>query len=494
MNLRELARRAMLDHGFLVELPADARRQLALETPVPPRAPGMRDLTSWYWSSIDNDESRDLDQLEYAVGEAAEIRLYVAIADVDLLVPAETPLDSAARHNTVSVYTGVQVFPMLPERLSTDLSSLGQDEGRAAVVIEMLVNEAGEVLESSVYPALVRNHARLTYDGVTAWLDGQSAPAPEAGQQSEATALTLEKIHSSRELQDQLRLQNTAAEALRRKRHERGALSFQTFDLQPRVAPDGTVIELKTRGPSRAGNLIEDLMVAANQATAQMLEQKGLPGLHRVVESPRNWDRIAALAREHGFELPPSPDAPSLEAFLRSQADSEPENFAELSTSVIKLLGRGRYRVKVAGVPSPGHFALAVRGYSHSTAPNRRYPDLVMQRLLKAAGKGLPSPYSIAELTQLAEHCTEREDQAVKVERHVKKCIAATVLRDRIGEKFKGIITGASEKGTWVRIRHPLVEGRLHGAVKDLQVGERVRVRLQSTDPQKGFIDFVLLG
>src|SRR6267142_339644 len=485
-NLRAIAEKAMQSRGFLVKSPPDALEQLKTETEPPLDSLKVADLSSWLWSSIDNDESRDLDQLEYAKKEAGGTRIYIGIAEVDWFVPQNSALDRAALQNTTSVYTGVETFPMLPERLSTDLSSLNERAKRLAIVVEMLVSDGGEdgrVLESSVYPAIVQNRAQLTYNGVAAWLDGESSAAGTA---------TLEKIQKSEELQDQIRMQEQAAVLLRERRHELGALSFHSAELQPITSADGAVIDLQARRQNRASFLIEDFMIAANQVTATFLDRQRLPSLRRVVRDPERWQRIVALARSLGGNLPAEPDAKSLETFLQQQQRANPAHFSDLSLSVIKLLGRGEYVLKLPGDQAPGHFGLAVRNYSHSTAPNRRYPDLVTQRLLKAAFAGTNSPYSADDLRALAKHCTEREDAAGKVERLVKKCAAATLLVSRIGERFDAVVSGISAAGTWVRLSHPPVEGKLIGSVTQLDVGHRVRVRLVSADPEKGFIDFEL--
>jgi exoribonuclease-2 len=479
-DLRSIARRAMLEREFLVDFPSDALNELKNETVPDFESLKARDLTSWLWSSIDNDDSRDLDQIEYAVEEAGGIRVYVGIADVDWFVPARLPLDGAAAHNTTSIYTGVRTFPMLPERLSTDLSSLNEGEKRLAIVIEMLVKDDGGISEPSLYSAIVLNKAQLAYNSVAAWLD------------QEPGAQTPEKIRRDRNLQEQLRLQDKAAQALRERRHEAGALTFQTLELHPVLSEEGIVVDLQAKQHNRASLLIEDFMIAANQTTAAFLEGRGLPSIRRVVKIPERWDRIRTLAGALGGNLSPEPDARSLESFLQQQQRANPSRFPELSLSVIKLLGRGEYVVKTPGGDAPGHFGLAVENYSHSTAPNRRYSDLLTQRLLKAVFAGKPSPYSPDELQELAVHCTEKENDANKVERLVKKCAAAAMLQPRVGQEFDGIVSGVNPSGMWVRLLHPPVEGKLSGDVRHLDVGNRVRVRLESVNPERGFIDFEL--
>src|SRR5262252_5422023 len=479
-DLRSIARRAMLERGFLVDLPASAQDELKSESEPDFRSIKVRDLTSWLWSSIDNDDSRDLDQIEYAKEENGGIRIYVGIADVDWFVPAHSPLDTAAGQNTTSVYTGVRTFPMLPERLSTDLSSLNEGEKRLAIVIEMLVARDESIKDPSLYPAIVQNKAQLAYNSVAAWLD------------KETGAETPEKIQRNRNLQAQLVLQDKAASWLRDRRHDAGALTFHTTELQPVMNEEGIVTDLQSKQHNRATLLIEDFMIAANQTTATFLEKRGLPSIRRVVKIPERWDRIRALAAALGGNLSEEPDARSLEAFLLQQQKSNPTHFPELSLSVIKLLGRGEYMVKMPGGDAPGHFGLAVENYSHSTAPNRRYSDLLTQRLLKAVFAGKRVPYSEDQLRDLATRCTEKEDDANKVERLVKKCAAAAMLRPRVGQEFDAIVSGVNASGMWVRLLHPPVEGKLLSEAKHLDVGHRVRVRLESVNPERGFIDFEL--
>lgn len=493
VDLRAIARQAMLDRGFLVQFPDGAEAQTRAAAEPEFDKVNVRDLTSWLWSSIDNDDSKDLDQVEYAKKENSGVRIYVGIADVDSFVPLNSALDQVAQHNTTSVYTGVVTFPMLPERLSTNLSSLNENVKRLAMIVEMLVGMDGVVLESAVYPAVVQNHAQLTYNAVTVWLEETRGGEARPMKLSEITARVLTRIDQNQELTEQLILQDEVAERLRQRRHESGALSLETTELQPVLSPEGQVVDLGTRKPTRASRLIEDLMVAANQLTASFLEERNLPSIRRVVKDPERWDRIVALAGALGSPLPLEPDASSLEGFLKQQRVENPDHYHDLSLSVVKLLGRGEYAVKTPGKASPGHFGLAVQHYSHSTAPNRRYPDLLTQRLLKAALAGKNSVYSVAELESLAARCTQKEDDANKVERQVRKSIAATVMRSHIGERFAAIVTGTSSKGTWVRVSAPPVEGKLEDAVRGLSVGDRVEVQLHSVDPYQGFIDFQLV-
>lgn len=478
----------MQARGFLVRFPEDAHKQLHDEHEPPFDSLKIRDLSSWLWSSIDNDDSRDLDQIEFAQKESGGTRIYVGIADVDWFVPIRSPLDRAAAQNTTSVYTGVETFMMLPEGLSTDLSSLNEGVKRLAMVAELLIAADGSVTESSLYPAIVENKAQLTYDAVASWLDARTdLGTTDAGHR------TLAKINQSADLQAQLKLQDETAQILRVRRHDAGALSFQTTELRPVMSPEGAVLDLDTRQQNRASYIIEDFMIASNQATAGFLDTKGFPSIRRVVRVPARWDRIAALAASLGGSLPAEPDGKALEDFLQAQLKTSPAHFADLSLAIIKLLGRGEYVLKMPHDDAPGHFGLAVHNYSHSTAPNRRYPDLITQRLLKAACSGNKNPYSTSELDAIARHCTEKEDDANKVERLIRKCAAATLLATRIGQKFSAVVSGVSRDGTWVRLSSPPVEGKLDGTIPHLDVGDRVRVQLISTNPEKGFIDFELI-
>jgi exoribonuclease-2 len=487
-SLRQIAEDAMRARGFLIHSSLEAQEQLNAETEPRMESLGIRDLSSWLWSSIDNDDSRDLDQIEYAKKEANGTRIYIGVADVDWFVPKASPLDRAAAQNTTSVYTGVETFPMLPVRLSTDLSSLNEGVKRLAIVIEMLVTDDGAPAESSVYPAIVQNKAQLTYNAVAEWLEAQGA-LPVV-QRSEAGAATLRKIEQNKDLQTQLRMQDETAQRLRERRHEAGALTLQTTELQPIMSAEGAVIDLEARRHNRASVLIEDFMIAANEVTSRFLETRGAPSIRRVVQNPERWDRIVTLAASLGGDLPPEPDSKSLEEFLKQQQRANPAHFEDLSLAVIKLLGRGEYTLKLPGEDAPGHFGLAVQNYSHSTAPNRRYPDLLTQRLLKAAFAGKASPYPADELRALAKHCTDKENDANKLERLVKKCAAATILISHIGETFAAVVSGVSAAGTWVRLSHPPVEGKLIHVPGRLDVGHKLQVRLTFVDPEKGFIDF----
>jgi VacB/RNase II family 3'-5' exoribonuclease len=476
-TLQVIARRAMVQRGLLPDFSsAVAAETDAIATAAVETDRSIRDLRDLLWCSIDNDDSRDLDQLSVAEPTAgAVVRIRVAVADVDAVVRAGSAIDGHARTNTTSVYTAAEVFPMLPERLSTDLTSLGEGQARLAIVIEMDVAADGTTTESDVYRAVVLNHAKLAYNGVAAWLDG-AAPAPP-------------ELAAVPELNAQLRIQDRVAQAMKRLRHEHGALSLDTFEA--RAVFDGEALaDLRPDEKNRAKELIEDFMIAANGVTAKYLEQKGCASLRRILRAPDRWERIVRLAADAGGQLPPVPSARALEDFLATRRQADPLGFPDLSLSVVKLLGSGEYVVELPRQTVEGHFGLAVRDYTHSTAPNRRFPDLVTQRLLKAAMAGRPAPYTIEELNELARHCTEQEDNAAKVERQVRKSAAALLLGSRIGQRFDAIVTGASEKGTWVRILQPAAEGKLVRGARGLDVGDRVRVELVHTDVERGFVDF----
>lgn len=477
IDLEELAREAMRERNLLPEFGPDVMAQVeSLSGPAPASDPAIRDLRDLLWCSVDNDDSLDLDQLTFGERlEGAKTRILIAIADVDALVKKDSPIDRRARHNTTSVYVPGIVFPMLPERLSTDLTSLNPGEDRLSVVTEIIVDESGHIASSDIYRAVVHNKAKLTYNGVDSWLDGRS-PEPEA----------MQKVAG---LSDSLRLQNETAQRMRERRHELGALDLRTIEAKAKVV-DHKVVEIQEETQNEPKEMIEDFMVAANGVSARFLDSKGFPSLRRIVREPERWDRIMRVAEEHGERLPDAPDAQALEEFLIVRRKADPLRFPDLSLTIVKLLGSGEYAVARAGARPVGHFGLAVRDYSHSTAPNRRYPDLVTQRLLKAALAGETSPYSFDELEHLAEHCTDQEDEAEKVERMMRKAAAALLLQDRAGEKFDAIVTGASSKGTWVRILHPPVEGKLVQGHKGLDVGDKVKVKLLGTNPERGFIDF----
>ena len=476
-TLQRIAHQVMLARGMLPDFSPAAIAQVDRITHAA-TDPTVRDLRSLLWASIDNDDSRDLDQLSVAepLSDGA-VKILVAIADVDALVAKSSAIDDHARTNTTSVYTAAQIFPMLPEKLSTNLTSLAEGEERLAVVIEFVVASDGTLKGSDIYRALVLNRAKLAYNSVAAWLEG-AAPAPP-------------KLAAVTGLEEQLRIQDRAAQALRRVRLQHGALRLETIEVHA-VFDGSALADLVPDEKNRAKELIEDFMVAANGVTARYLAAKGMPSLRRVLRVPKHWDRLVELAAEVGEKLPSAPDAAALDAFLAKRRAADPDRFPDLSLSVVKLLGSGEYELEVPGQPITGHFGLAVRDYTHSTAPNRRYPDVIAQRLLKAALVGKPSPYSNGDLAALATHCTLQEDNAAKVERQVAKSAAALLLKPRIGAEFDGIVTGASDKGTYVRITGPAAEGRIVRGYEGLRVGDRVRVQLERTDVERGFIDFTL--
>ena len=476
-DLRAIARKAMVDRGLLPDFsPAVEAEVKALTVPEDQHDPSIRDLRSLLWVSIDNDDSRDLDQLSY--GEPAGkglTRLLVAIADVDALVARASAIDRHAWQNTTSIYTAAQIFPMLPVELSTDRTSLNEDQERLAIVIEMFVQDDGTVAKSDVYRATVKNYAKLAYNSVAAWLDGQG-PAPA-------------RVTSVPGVDAQLRLQDRVAQAMRNVRHEHGALTLET--IEPRAVFDGDMLtDLRVDEKNRAKELIEDLMVAGNGGTARFLAAKGVPSLRRVLRSPERWERIVQLAANLSEVLPETPDSAALDLFLTKRRKANPATFPDLSLAIVKLIGRGEYEVQYPGGTTPGHFGLAVQDYTHSTAPNRRFPDLLTQRMLKAALAGTAQPYNKEALDALATHCTEQEDNANKVERQVRKSAAALLLEPRVGERFEGIVTGASDKGTFVRIFNPPVEGMVVRGSAGMDVGEKVEVELLETNVERGFIDF----
>lgn len=468
----------MLQRGLLPDFSAEviAQTNSIAHAAAAASDPSLKDLRRLLWASIDNDDSLDLDQLSVAeqLPDGA-VKILVAIADVDAIVKKSSPIDDHARTNTTSVYTAAQIFPMLPEKLSTNLTSLADGMERLAIVIEFEVDADGAVGKSDIYRALVLNRAKLAYNGVAAWLDG-TAPAPAP----------ITKVPG---LDDNLRLQDRVAQAMKARRHQHGALSLETIEARP-VFDGDSLADLQADRKNRATELIEDFMIGANGVTARYLEQKGLPALRRVLRSPERWARIVELARDSGGNLPPRPDCRALQEFLEDRRRADPVRFPDLSLSVVKLLGRGEYVVDFPGQPVAGHFGLAVNDYTHSTAPNRRFPDLITQRLLKAALVGTPGPYSSDELNDLAGHCTDQEDNASKVERQVRKSAAALLLESHVGERFDAIVTGASTKGTWVRIDHPAAEGRVVKGFKGFDVGDHVIVDLLSTDVERGFVDF----
>ena len=481
--LSSIAHRAMLERGLLPDFSAEALAELSgLQAAVVPESQsaegpnGIQDMRHLLWSSIDNDDSLDLDQLTVAeVTSTNKVKIFVAIADVASSIVDGSAIDQHARNNTTSVYTAAEIFPMLPEKVSTDITSLNFTEDRLAIVVEMLVGVDGALEDSNIYRAWVRNHAKLAYNSVAAWLE-KNGNIPEA-------------ITAVQGLAENLQLQDQAAQRLKNLRHVHGALSLETIEARP-VYDGDQIHALEIEEKNRAKEIIEDFMIAANGVTARYLSAKKFPSIRRVVRTPKRWERIVEIAADHKYNLPDLPNSKALEEFLVKQKAVDPLRFPDLSLAVIKLLGAGEYIAELPDGNVQGHFGLAVKDYGHSTAPNRRYPDLLTQRLLKAALQDQSAPYSIEELNDLAAHCTEAEDAANKVERQVEKSAAALLLESRIGQKFDSIVTGASEKGTWVRLLTVPVEGKLVHGFEGLDVGDRVRVQLSSVDIEKGFIDF----
>jgi exoribonuclease-2 len=480
IDLVAIARQAMLANGFDPDFPPEVQQQLAELKTHPPQfnvSNGVRDLRNLLWSSIDNDTSKDLDQIEVAEQlPNGQFKVLVGIADVDAFVPKSTPIDAHAAKETTTVYTGARNFHMLPEELSTDATSLLERDNELSIIIEFTVGSDGQIVSGDLYRALVHNQAQLTYNAVGPWLEGK-APAPP-------------KVAASAELQTQLKLQDQIAQALKTARFQHGALNIENTEAHPVMLND-QVIEIEKQEKNRATELIEDFMIAANETVARTLEQKNVASIRRIVKTPERWDRIVELARQHGEQLPAEPDSKALNDFLTKRHAADPDHFPDLSLAVVKLMGPGEYVVQRPGDPEQGHFGLAVQNYTHSTAPNRRFADLLTQRLIKAMLSGSPSPYSDDELSAIARNCTLKEDAARKVERQVSKVLAAMAMTRRIGEVFDGIVTGVTAHGTFVRVIKPHVEGLLVQGQHGVDVGDKLRVKLVSADVHRGYIDFV---
>jgi exoribonuclease-2 len=476
-DLHVAAHQEMLAEGFQPDFSPQVVQQVqaleARKTPI--LEDGIRDLRSMLWSSIDNDSSRDLDQAEVAERVNGGIRVLVAIADVDADVPMDSPIDRHAAQQTTSVYTGIETFPMLPAELSTDMTSLNEGADRLAVVVDLVVGSDGSLSSTAVYRALVRNQAQLTYNGVGPWLEGTAAPPP--------------KVAASGDLAAQLKLQDEATRILHDERCRMGALNLDRVEFEA-VLSDGHVEGINTRKKNRASELIENFMVAANGVMARALKDAGVSSIRRVVQTPKRWPRIVELAARYGDKLPAEADSGALNAFLQKRKAADPDHYADVSLAVVKLMGPGEYVMTRNGEPAPGHFALAAQDYTHSTAPNRRFADTVTQRLIKAVLGKRPAPYADPQLDAIAQNCTLKEDAARKVERAMSKRIAAVALRHRIGETFSAVVTGAGDKGVFVRVLGPPVEGMLVRGQQGADVGDRLQVKLVGTDPQRGFIDF----
>lgn len=479
INLSAVAHRAMKDYDFWPLFPPKVEREvkkLTGQTPDTYREGDVVDMRSLLWSSIDNIDSRDLDQLEYCERVTRqEIRTLVAIADVDALVAKGSATDQQAAHNGTSVYTGVEIFPMLPERLCTDLTSLNEREDRLAVVVEYFVRKDGSVRPGDVFRAWVQNKAKLVYEEIGDWLEGKTPIPPP--------------VNLVPALEAQLRLQDEVMERLHQYRLSQGALELETIEASP-VVVDGRVVDLVVKHKNRARLLIENFMVAANGTMVQFLEKRQVPYIQRVVRTPERWERIAELARSLDDELPLEPDSQALAKFLVRRREASPETYPDLSLTIVKLLGSGEYVLAEPGADRPGHFGLAVHDYTHSTAPNRRYVDVVIQRQLKAVLAGEKVPYAKTELSALANWCTGRDKAAKKVERFMRKVAAAVLMQGQIGEIFDAIVTGASDKGIYVRLLEKPVEGRVMKGGEGMDVGQKVRVRLVSLVPELGHIDF----
>jgi exoribonuclease-2 len=475
----------MIEHGFQPDFPAGTDSELAKikAQPALPPADGAQDLRNLLWSSIDNDTSKDLDQIEWAEQlPDGRIRVLIGVADVDIRVPRGSLLDKHAQSETTSVYTGIKVFPMLPAELSEGITSLNENEDRVADVIEFTVDATGCVSGGTVYRGLVRNRAQLAYNSVGAWLEGKG-PAPQ-------------KVAASTDLAAQLKLQDKAAQSMLGCRFQHGALDLETIETHPVMSADDQAVGITKLEKNRATSLIEEFMVAANGVVARIFEAAGVASIRRIVRTPKRWDRMVEVANELGTKLPEAPDSKALNDFLLAQKQKDPSHFPDLSLAMVKLMGPGEYVLVKPNEVSPGHFGLAVQDYLHSTAPNRRFPDVITQRIMKAHIAKAQQPYSENDLNAIAQRCTQMEDAARKVERIMQKRIAAVVLHPRIGQSFQAIVTGVNEHGTFVRALDPHVEGMLMNGgkpgTKGLDVGDKLTVKLVATDPQRGFIDFAM--
>ena len=479
-DLRTVARQAMIDAGFQPDYTAEMNAELGEIGKHPDTGAPLKDLRNLLWSSIDNDDTRDLDQIEYAEeAPTGSWRLMIAIADVDAEVPKGSAIDAHAEAQTTTVYTGAVIFPMIPTELSAGATSLFADVDRKSVVIDMRVDPGGTVSGADIYRAQVRNRAQLAYNSVGDWLDhGTAIPTP-------VTAIN--------GLEAQLRLQATIASALRQTRINNGALEIETVEARA-VSQDGKVTAIEKTEKNTATDIIEDFMIAANGAVARFLEAQKVSCIRRIVRSPERWDRIVDLAKEFGKTLPAQPDPVALHDFMVARRQADPDRFPDLSLAIVKLLGPGEYILDQPGVEEPGHFGLAVQDYTHSTAPNRRFADLVTQRVIKAVLASAPAPYTDDELTGIARNCTLKEDAGRKVEREVRKIAAAMLFSNRIGERFKAIVTGKKPSGTFVRVVDPPVEGMLVRGDAGVDVGDEIDVELLSTNPERGFIDFGRVG
>lgn len=474
--LTNIARQTMFDYNLLPDYSPAALQELALINTPAPKPADARDMRKTLFFSIDNDDSEDLDQVTYAEKNGSGYKIFVAVADVDALVKKDSPINEHAQQNTTTVYTPTKNFAMIPEKLSTNLTSLAEKQDRMAMVVEVEVKEDGSLGPYSIYPALVHNWAKLAYPSVGDWLEGKGK---------------IDKL--TPELGAQLRLQDEAAQLLKRYRQKAGSLTLQTIEAKP-VIDGETIVSIELQKPNRAKQLIEHFMISANTAVTLFLQSKNFPAFRRIVKKPKYWDKIVKVAEERGTTLPAEPDSKALEVFLSQEKERDELRFPDLSLTIVKLLGRGEYEVQLPGQNGSGHFALAIANYSHSTAPNRRFPDVITQRLIKAALSQTEIPYDNHELEILAQHCTEQETAADKVQRKMTKSAAAIFLQDKIGQIFDGIITGVNEKGVWVRVIDPPVEGKVVKNAGTSGVGDKVRAQLLSLDVMNGYIDFALVN
>lgn len=476
VNLEEIAYQAMLDRGFYVDFSPQAMEEMSkLEASLPENIDAC-DMRDKLWCSIDNETSRDLDQLTYAERlSGGGYKAYIAVSDVVYFISRDSFIDRRAAHNTISVYTPAVTFPMLPLRLSTDLSSLNPHEDRLSIVFEATLSDDGELQKFDVYKALVNNHAKLSYNGVSSWLDDTTSMLPH--------------IDSVPGMAEQLLLQDELADKLDRVRHQHGALTLELIATNV-VLSNGVPVAIKKQMKNRARTMTENFMILANTISAQYADENQMFSLRRVVKTPQRWDKVVSIAKSRGVDLPNTPDVMALEQFLVSQKEKDPETFPDLSIAIVKLLGKGEYSVAVPGQQPSGHFALAVHDYSHATAPSRRFIDIVTHRLLIASLEKRPSPYTESELQTIASYCTQKENDAEKIERQMKKAAAAIVLASSVGKIFDAMVTGASEKGTWVRVAIYGIEGRLASGLCGVDVGDNISVELVSAEPEKGFIDF----
>lgn len=479
-DIHNISEATMVENGFQTNFPSRVLEELeSLKDKTITLDESIRDLRGLLWSSIDNDSSKDLDQIEFAKQlPNGNIRLLIGIADVDTYVKKDSAIDEFAKNQTVSVYTETMILPMLPPQISEDLTSLLPDVDRLAIVIEMVITKSGEVPEHSIYRAFTRNYAKLTYEEVGNWLDNDGDEPSEF--------LRIEG------LREQILLQQKAAKHLLEFRRKRGSLEFESVESVP-VFVGEKAKDLQITKTNSARKIIENFMVAANVEMAEFLDEHNLTSIRRVVKTPARWERIREVAAKYGKSLPVEPDSTSLSEFLAERKAANPEQFPDLSLSIVKLIGAGEYVIQKPHEEAEGHFGLAVRDYTHSTAPNRRYPDLIVQRMVKSVLKGESCPYTDEELAEIAKRCNDRESAARKVERKMRKVIAASIMQDKIGEIFEAIVTGITASGTFARILRPPVDGRIVRNEEGLQVGEKIKVKLLGADIHKGFIDFEFL-